>query len=224
MAKSNIEMTQALAVLDRVAQELGLVVSDTSFGKKVEGPGNKHRMYIQKGRFLGRVDTTVDLGPDDAAYVQLAAPNGSVKCHVKPDLEQLERCLRMLGDASLGTQVPNKPRPFAATKAPSPRRPKAVATPVPAEALKEVAIDPAKKLLADRVALIHARARAARVRMILENPEKYGELSEAEAEALVDGRGTQSADDALDVVEAVRNSSIAVTTEVIDEAGLEVTS
>lgn len=224
MAKSNIEMSQALAVIDRVAQELGLVVSDTSFGKKIQGPSNKHRLYVQKGRFLGRIDTTVDLGPEDPAYVQLTAPNGSVKCHVRPDLGELERCLRMLGDGALATQVSNKPRPFAATKAPPVRRPKAVATPVPAEALKEVTIDPAKKLLADRVALIHARARAARVRMIMENPEKYGELTEAQAEALVDGRGTQASDDALDVVEAARNSVAAAATEVIDEAGLEVAS
>lgn len=224
MAKSNIEMGQALALLDRVAQELGLLVGDTSFGKKIEGPTNKHRMYIQKGRFLGRIDTTVDLGPDDPAYVQLTAPNGSVKCHVKPDLGELERCLRMLGDSSMGTQVPNKPRPFAATKAPPVRRPKAVATPVPAEALKEIAIDPAKKLLADRVATIHARARSARVRMVLENPEKYGTLTEAEAEALVDGRGTQASDDVEGVVEASRNSMASETSDVLDEAGIEVAS
>lgn len=224
MAKSNIEMSQALAVIDRVSQELGLLVSDTSFGKKVEGPTNRHRMYVQKGQRLGRIDITVDLGPDDPAYVQLTAPNGSVRCHVKPDLEQLERCLRMLGDGAITTQVPNKPRPFAATKAPLVRQPKAVAPPVPAEALKEVAIDPARKLLADRVALIHARARAARVRMIMESPEKYGKLTEAEAEALVDGRGTQASDDVELVIEASRNSLAAETAEVLDEAGIEAAS
>lgn len=221
MAKSDVRMEQAQAVLDRVAQELGLLVSDTSFGKKVQGPSNKHRMYVQKGQFLGRIDISVPLELDDPAYVQLSAPNGSIKCHVKPDLVQFERALRMLGDTTLDTQVPNKPRPFAATKAPLGRKPKAVVAPVPAEAFKELPVDPARAALKDRIANIKAQARGARIRMVLENPEKYGALSESEAEALVDGRFGDNVN-ASDVAEASRNAALAETGEILAEAGIEV--
>lgn len=219
MAKSDIRIEQANAVIDRVAQELGLLVSDTSFGKKIEGPANKHRMYVQRGQFLGRIDFTVPLELDDPAYIQLGAPNGSVKCHVRPDLVQLERCLRMLASTELSKQVPNKPRPFAATKAPAPRRPKATAEPVPAEALREIEVDAARASLEDRLALIKAKARSARIRMILENPDKYGPLSEEQAANLVDGKGRVEADD---LMEAARNSALTETASVLGEAGIEV--
>jgi hypothetical protein len=219
MAKSTIEIDKAFALIDRVAQELGLLVDDSkSFGRKVEGPSNKHRMYVQKGRFLGRIDTTLPLDPADPAYVQMGSPNGSIRCHVKPDMEQLERCLRMLADTGLNTQVPNKPRPFAATKASQSRRPKAVAAPVPPEVIRDVPVDPARKLLEDRVALIRASARAARIRMVMENPEKYGVLTEEEATALVDGRGKV---DTVELIEATRNAAVAEASEAMSEAGIE---
>lgn len=221
MAKSDVRIEQAHAVVDRVAQELGLLVAETSFGRKVQGPTNRHRMYIQKGQFLGRIDFTVPLEPDDPAYVQLGAPNGSIKCHVRPDLEQLERCLRMLADSALDVQVPTKARPFAATKAPPARKPKAVAAPVPAEALKEVPVDPGQTALRSRIAQIKAQARRARIQMVLENPERYGRLSEAEAEALVDGRYGDNVQ-AEDVADAARNAEQAATSEALDEAGIEV--
>ncbi len=223
MAKSNVEIEQAHALIERVAQELGLLVSDTAFGKKVQGPGNKHRLYVQRGRFLGRIDFTIPLDPADPAYVQLKDPNGSIRCHVTPDLTQLERCLRMLGDGALDTQVPNKPRPFAASKAPSPRRPKAIAAAIPLDSLSDPApppaIDPARQLLADRIARIHTSARAARIRMVLENPERYGNLTEAEAEAVVDGRGRV---DTADVIDVAQNAMAAATKEAIAESGIEV--
>jgi len=219
MAKSEIRIEQAHAVIEKVAQEIGLLVSDTSFGKKVQGSGNKHRMYVQKGLFLGRIDFTIALEPDDPAYVQLGAPNGSVRCHVRPDLEQLERCLRMLGDSTIATQVPNKPRPFAATKAPPTRKPKATAMPVPAEAIQEIEVDPERANLEDRIAAIKTSARRARIQMILENPEKYGNLTEEEAAALVDGRGRDLADD---LIEAARNAAITETAAALTEAGIEV--
>lgn len=212
MAKSTIRIEEAHAVINRVAEELGLLVADAGFGKKIQGPANKHRLYVQKGQFLGRIDFTVPLEPNDPAYIQLAAPNGSVRCHVTPDLEQLERCLRMLGDDSLGTQVPNKPRPFAPTKS-SGRRPKAVEMAIPAEALAELPVDPARAKLEDRIRVIHEQARAARIRMVLENPEKYGDLSGSEAEALVDGKFEGSDPDAV---------STAETDAIIRETGIEV--
>lgn len=221
MAKSDIRIDQAYAVVDRVAQELGLLVSDTSFGKKIKGPNNKQRLYVQKGLYLGRIDTTLELTPDDPAYVQLQNPNGSIHCHVRPTLEQLERCLRMLADPSISTQTVNRVRPGAVSKAPTAHRPKPVAAPIPEEALKEISVDPARAALADRIAAIARSARAARIRMVLENSEKYGNLTEAEAEALVDGRFGQGVQ-ASDVADAVRNSVITEANDVLEEAGIEV--
>lgn len=213
MAKSDITLEQAQAVIDRVAQELGLLVSPTSAFIKVQGPTNKHRIYVQKSRHLNRIDFTVDLPTDDPAYVQLTAPNGSVRCHIKPDLEQLERCLRMLGDGTIGTQVPNKPRPFAATKQPA-RKPKAVATPVPEEALVPV---PEGGPLKDRIAAIKSRAREARINMILENADRYGEMSYNDAAQLVDDKV-----DLRELEEQHRNQSASELAETLAETGVEV--
>lgn len=218
MAKSDITFESAKAVIDRVVQELGLLTDTKSNFLKVQGPTNKHRIYIQKSRNLGRIDFTIDLPQDDPAWKQLGSPNGSVKCHIIPDLVQLERCLRMLGDSALGVQVPNKPRPFAASKQQT-RRPKAVATPVPTEALIPVEEETGpKREFKDRVAAIRTRARASRINMILENPDKYGDMSEAEAAQLVD--------DKVDLTELASEYRARASTELSDtlaEAGIEVT-
>jgi hypothetical protein len=223
MAKSEVSSEEANAVIDRVAQELGLLVAETSFGRKVQGPTNRHRMYVQRGTMLGRIDFTVPLEADDPAYVQLKSPNGSIRCHVRPDLEQLERCLRMLGDGSLAVQVPTKSKPFAATKAPVGRQPRPTALPVPAmeDPSPEATVDPARARLEDRIAAIKAQARTARIRMVLENTDRYGSLTEAQAEALVDGR-TEDGVEPADVVDAMRNSALTETAEVLEEAGIEV--
>ncbi len=218
MAKSDIRIEEAHAVIDRVSQELGLLVSDTSFGKKVQGPSNKHRMYVQKGAFLGRIDFTVALDQGDPAYIKLEAPNGAIRCRVSPSLEHLERCLRMLGDTGLDVQVSNKPRPFSAT-----HRPKAIAIPVPIESLPEVPVDSDRARLEDRIEAIKAQARSARIRMVLENQAKYGLLSEDEAAALVDGRLGSDAD-VGDVIDASRNADLAEVSNALSEAGIEVSA
>lgn len=186
MAKSDITLEQARAVIDRVSAELGLLSKDTSGFIKVEGPTNKHRVYVQMSRTLNRIDFTVDLPPDDPMYKQMSNPNGSIRCHIVPTLEFLERALRMLGDSGLATQVPNKPRPFAPTKAPV-HRPKPVAAPVPEAALIPV-IDGERLSLEARLKRIKDRAREARINRIMENPDQFGTMTRDEAAALVDGR------------------------------------
>lgn len=208
MAKSDVTQEQARAVIDRVAQELGLLVAETSGFIKVQGPTNKHRVYVQRSRTLNRIDTTLPLPTDDPAYKGLAAPNGSISCHVQPDLEQLERALRMLADSSVGTQVPNKPRPFAAVKAPAARRPKPVAEPMLETALEPV---PEGGSLKDRLRAIRDSARAAKVRRYVENG-----MSEDEAEAVVAGKVT-----AADVGETIRNATEAELSQVAVESGIE---
>ncbi len=213
MSKSDITIEQAQVVIDRVAQELGLLQTQNSGFLKIEGPTNKHRLYVQKARNLGRIDLTIDLPQDDPAYVQLKGPCGSIKCHVLPTLEQLERCLRMLGDGSLGKQVPNKPRPFAASKQP-PRRPKAVAAPIPESALTPI---PEDGVLKDRLAKIAVAAKRARAMRIVENPDVYGKYSFDEALAIIEG-GVDLAELRAQV-EAEKRAELG---EVLAETGIEV--
>lgn len=209
---SDVTQEQARSVIDRVAQELGLLVVDTSGFIKIQGPTTKHRVYVQRSRTLNRIDTTLPIPADDAAFKPLATPNGSISCHITPDLEQLERSLRMLADAAFGTQVPNKPRPFAASKAPAARRPKPTAEPLPEVELKVV---PEGGDLKARLAAIKAQARRGRINRILDNPEQYGVMTEAEAIAVVDGKV-----EASDVKEASQNAFTAEMNDLIAETGL----
>ncbi len=211
MAKSDITQEQARALIDRVAQELGLLVGETSGFIKVQGPTNKHRIYVQRSRTLNRIDITIAIPTDDPAYKPLSAPNGSVACHVVPDLEQLERALRMLADASIGTQVPNKPRPFAATKAPAARKPKPVSEPMEETVSSEPKLE--GLTLKQRLKAIADSSRRAKIR-------KYTDegLSEEEAEAIVSGKVT-----AKEVHEAADLAAAAELNDVVSESGIEVT-
>lgn len=212
MTKSDVTHEQARALIDRVSQELGLLVNETSTFVKVEGPTNKHRVYVQRSRALNRIDTTLPLQPDDPAYKQLSAPNGSVVCHVHPSLENLERVLRLLVDASFSTQVPNKPRPFAPSKAPASRRPRAVAESLPESVVESV---PEGGSLRDRLDAIRDTARAAKIRRYVEN---HG-LTEDDAGDVVDGKVSLSS-----FLDAVDNAVNSEALEVMREAGLEVQS
>jgi hypothetical protein len=219
MAKSDITIEVAQGLIDKVAQELGLLVTPTTGFIKVQGPTNKHRIYVQRARTLGRIDTTLPNTNADGTPVQgtrgLNAPNGSVTCHIEPTLEWLEFHLRRLGDGSLGTQVPNKPRPFAATKQPA-RKPKAVAAPIPTEAVEPI---PEGGSLKDRLKVIHSRVREAKINMILENPEKYGLVTRDEAAAIVDKKVEPS-----EFKEVSDNAERAELNEVLAETGIEVVS
>lgn len=185
MSKSDVTQEQARTMIDRVAQELGLLVADTSGFIKVQGATSKHRIYVQRSRTLNRVDTTLPIPADDPAYKGLSAPNGSIACHVQPDLVQLERALRMLADPAFGTQTPNKPRPFAGSKAPAARKPQPLVEPVDEARLAPI---PEGGDLKTRLAKIKEGARRGRIQRIIDNPEKYGAMSEAEAEELVDSK------------------------------------
>jgi hypothetical protein len=213
MSKSDVTIEQAQTIVERVAKELGLLVNQTSGFIKVQGPGNKHRVYIQKSRMLNRIDTTLPIPSDNPAYKALNAPNGSIVCHVQPTLEHLETALRMLADPSLGTQTPNKPRPFAVTKTPVPRKPRPTAEPVEEKALTI----PRGGDLKERLAKIRESARRARINRILENPDKYGITDEAEAEALVDSK--VSLDDYAANRAAQRSVEIA---EIQAETGIQI--
>jgi hypothetical protein len=212
MSKSDITLEQARAVIDRVAQELGLLVKDTTGFIKIQGPANKHRVYVQRSIKMNRIDTTLAIPTDDPAYKPLTAPNGSVSCHVVPDLEQLERALRMLADDSIGTQVPNKPRPFAATKATPARKPKPVSDPVDLSSVDEPKLDGVS--LKDRLKAIRDSNRRARVRRYTDDG-----MTEDEAEAVVSGKMT-----ADEVRDARVISTHAELNEIATESGIEIYS
>lgn len=208
MSKTDVTLEQAQATIDRVAQEVGLLVNHTSGFIKIQGPSNKHRVYVQKSRTLNRIDTTITLAADDPAYKPLSNPNGSIASHVQPNLEQLERVLRMLADSTLSTQTPNKPRPFAATKAPAPRKPKPTAEPVEE---KKLAAPPPGGSLDDRLAAIKDSARKARINRYMEN----NGLSQDEAEQVADKKIT------LDELLAQKNSEAQVELhELVAETGI----
>jgi hypothetical protein len=215
MAKSDVTQEQARAVIDRVAQEVGLLVAETSGFVKVQGPTNKHRIYVQRSRTLNRIDTTLPFASDDPAYKALPAPNGSVTCQIQPSLENLERGLRMLADASLGTQVPNKPRPFAATKAPARRVPKPVEEPLAESDMELASEGPSTKDLKDRIAKIRASAKAAKIRRYVEN---HG-LTEQDAESVADGHVTLES-----LIESVDNAASSEALDILSESGIEVYS
>lgn len=185
MSKSDVTLEQAQVVIDRVAQEVGLLVNQTTGFIKIQGPSNKHRVYVQKSRKLNRIDTTLPIPSDSPMYKPLSAPNGAIVCNVQPTLEHLEAALRMLADSTLSVQTSNKPRPFAATKAPTPRKPKPTAEPVEEKKLVPV---PQGGDLKERLAKIRESARRARINRILENPDKYGITDEGEAAELVDSK------------------------------------
>jgi hypothetical protein len=212
MSKNDVTLEQARVVIDRVAQAKGLLVNETSGFVKVQSPTSKHRIYVQRSKTLNRIDTTLPIPADDPAHKALAAPNGSISCHVQPDLDQLERALEMLCDPAFGTQVPNKPRPFAATKAPPARKPKPTEEPV--EEVRLVAI-PAGGSLEERLARIKERARSARVDRIMQNPEKYGAMAQEEAEALVDSKVSLE-----DFALGRKQELQAETADIVAEAGL----
>lgn len=210
--KSNISIEHALAVIDKVTQELGLLRSDTSACYKIQGPTNKHRMYVFKSKTLGKIDTTLPVQGQPGTY-GLSAPNGAIACHVDADLVHLETYLRMLGDAELGKQESNKPRPFAATRGPKARSIGPVVAPIPE---REV-VEPTEYIaqggtLDERLASIKGRARAARIRRYV---DEHG-LSEEEAREVAEGNL------ALEDVIGSRNRSSSIEAEsVAEEAGIE---
>lgn len=216
MAKSNITKEEARAVIDRVAEELKLLVNKASGFLKIEGPTNKHRIYVMESKKLGRIDTTLDLPKDDPAYVALSGPNGAIRCHIAPDLAHLERCLRMLGDASLDKQVSNKPRPFgvqAQPKTPA-RTPRPTAPVVDVAAvIQKSAVKVDGLTLEERLEYIRKSSQRAKVRLLVEERGLPEEL----AERVVKGE--------IELDEALQNIAGAEATtvnEVLAESGVEV--
>lgn len=217
MAKNDITAEAARVVIDRVAQELGLLVAETSGFLKVQGPTNKQRIYVQRSKFLGRIDTTLPTTLEDGTPIQgtkpLSNPNGSVTCHLDGTLENLEFHLRRLGDGTIGVQVPNKPRPFAATKQPA-RKPKPTAEGVDVmmapEPTDEFKLD--GLTLKQRLKAIATQARSARIRRYLENDDS-GKLTEDMAADIVDGKATF--EELVGAVDLAVNDALA-------EAGIEV--
>lgn len=200
-------------MIDRVAQELGLILSKKGPYLKVEGPSNKHRIYVMESKFLGRIDTTLDvLG--QPGTTQLNQPNGSIRCHIEPNLEHLETFLRMLGDSSLGKQVPNKHRPFGAVKQPS-RTPRPTAQPVQVEDVQPVEYIAEGGTLAERIEMIKAGVRRAKIRLLVE--EKG--MTREEAEAHLDRRVEDGDRAAEELAQARQEAEVK---DIIRETGVEV--
>ncbi len=159
-----------MKLVTKVSEEIGLLNTETSGFFKISG-SSKHLIYIQKSRKLGLINTTLPLPVGEPGTRGLKKPNGSIVCHVEPDLMHLERFLRMLADAGTVKHEQNKPRPFAPSKPPV-RRPNPVVDPVPMSTVLAVTIepmefvdpdDPRPPALQVRLARIHIAARKSRV-------------------------------------------------------------
>ena len=213
MAKNEMTKDEVDKLIDKLVKELGLLKSETSSATKLQGPVNKHRMYVFKSKFLGRIDFTVALPVDDPSFLDTVADNGSISCHVKPDKESLERTIRMLADDKLGVQIPNKPRPFAATRQPPPRKPKEVELPVDVRDTPSIPVGDDGRTIAQRLAEISERVRIKKIDRLM---EEHG-FSRDDAMAVVDKKV-----DLSDMMETRRSSSTSELNQLLSESGIEV--
>jgi hypothetical protein len=190
MKKDAIAIDAAVNLMDRLGAELGLVTNQTSSFRFLMNPKTKHRLYVQKQRYLRRVDSTLPRVRDDGTQlpgtIDLNAPNGSIRFHVEPTLEMLELHIRWL--AECGAELDqSKTKPFSGGKPPSVRKPQPVDDPLPSVPAvpsgSPEPIDPND--LSARLVSLAIRSKEAKVERVLQNPEKYGQLSKEEAEQLV---------------------------------------
>ena len=166
----------AMKLVNGLAQELGLLVTDTAGFHKLVSSATKHYIYIQKSRKLGVINCSLDVPKDEPGTKPLTKDNGSVRFQIVPELEHLERFLRLLSDPATPPFKAAKNRPFAVTKPPALRQPRPVAAPVPLSAIPAAAPggfeadpeDPRPERLQARIHLIKQQSRAARVRRWME--------------------------------------------------------
>lgn len=187
MANKEVTIEEARILITRVAEETGLIVSDNKGFIKVISPGTGHKVYVSKTGTLGRIDCSLDLPAEEEGKevlrLPLKAPNGAIKCHVKPTLEALEQAMRLMANPDTEKREVNRPRPFAANQV---HRPRPLAQPVPEMALEPIAtVD--GETLGDRLQRLKERGRLARVNRRLEN-DTTGMLTREIAEAVEDGR------------------------------------
>lgn len=221
--KTTIPLIEARNLVNKLCAELGLLTRDTSSNIKVHSPLNDHNVYVQMTVTMGRIDTSLEIPVDDPLYIGLETPNGGISCHVTPNLENLEKVLRMLADPETPKKKSNKNRPFAATKKPEVRKLSTVAAPVDVSETADGTsmVDspsheptPADQLQ-QRLADIKDRARKARINRFLDNDET-GLMTREQAEAIVDGRV-----DADDIIAGLRGQLGVQTASELADTGVE---
>lgn len=187
MANSAVTIDEARVLITRIAQEVGLIVSDNKGYIKVVSPGTGHKLYVQKTASLGKIDCSLELPVEEVGKETLRLPlkngNGAIRCHIVPTLGALEQALRLIGEGD--KREVNRPRPFAATRN-TVHRPTPVAPMIPEMALEPV-VTVDGETFKDRLQRLKDRGRLARVNRRLEN-DTTGLLTRELAEALEDGR------------------------------------
>lgn len=193
-------IAEAMDLVSRIAQELGLLADGENAVKafyKIEGATTKQKIYIQRSKRLGRIDSTLERtlpdGTEAPGVIPLSAHNGKIRYHVQPTLRMLELHLRRLADPAEGSQDTKRARPFMPAPPRKPEVPKARSMPIDVPSVPDVIRDEksARIPLKDRLDAIAERARLARIRRVLENPQIHGNLTREEAADLVDGKVTQ---------------------------------
>lgn len=209
--KSDIPFNQARVLIDRICAELGFHTSEKSAFLKIECPSTRHRMYVSMSKTLGHIDTTLPVKGEPGTY-PLSKHNGSITCHIEPDLESLERYMRMLADGSMGKQTINRPRPMAIVRGPAARAPKPVTAAQPAAGGDRRHPDLVAKLEA-----LKERQRKAKERRRLEEQGIDPDLADRAADVI-----GQSGIDEDDLIDAARNSRDQELSEDLYEAGIDV--
>lgn len=213
MAKSEIARSEFESIIDNISKELGLIKSETSSCYKIQGPQNKHRIYVFKSKFLGRIDATLPLSADDPAFKEPVSDLGSITCRIIPTREQLERALKMLANNEIESQVINKPKPFAASKAPAARRPKQTDSAVEINDSVPEPVGDDGLTLGERLKSISDRTRIARINRII---EEHG-VQYADAEAVVDKRISLD-----EILSAVHSQNASEVSDFVAETGIDV--
>lgn len=171
---------QFAAVADNVT------VEDKSGWHKYTSKANNHKIYVQKGGTVKRIDTTLPVRGQPGTR-DLKSSNGKITCHLEPDPVTFAVFVQMMTDATV-EKLDGKPaRPFAPK---TPKAPKASATPVgETEAATKEENETAVADHKQRIAEIKARAAAARAK------RKAEEAGEAPVEKPVEDGVDLSAPD-----------------------------
>lgn len=180
---SEVSVEKAMEFVRSHPAAASVNIKEISAFWKVISTVNGHHIYIKKGGRLGQIDTNLPIKGEPGTR-PLNSSNGSITCHIEPDLEHLGRFLGMLADGSLGKHKKNTPRPFRTPAAPRPPRAQSpvVERPVP---LQEVMApdEPHAPIipgpLKDRIRKIRESAARAKARRLAEEQAEQAERSDS---------------------------------------------
>lgn len=134
-----------------------VTIDDKSGWHKVTSKVNSHKIYVQKGDNVKRIDTTLPVSGQEGTR-QLKSPNGKITCHLEANEETFGVFVTAMSATDLEKLESKPARPFSPKAPKAPKQPGDSVTATPATAT------PDKEELAKRLAGIRERAAAARAK------------------------------------------------------------